>query len=107
VKLNPIKYFIFDEYLIEMQYMIVEKFKKGKLKDVYQRFAERGRLAPEGLMHVNSWITEDLSTCYQVMETDNFHTLEQWMDVWKDLVDFEVIPVINSREAREKIDAGS
>ncbi len=107
VKLNPIKSFIFDEYLIEMQYMIVEKFKKGKLKDVYHRFEERGRLTPEGLTYINSWITEDLSTCYQVMETDNSHTLEQWMDVWKDLVDFEVLPVVSSREAREKIDAGS
>jgi hypothetical protein len=77
------------------------------LKDVYQRFAERGRLMPEGLTYVNSWITEDLSTCYQVMETENFHTLEQWMECWKDLVDLEVVPVITSREAKEKVDAQS
>jgi hypothetical protein len=88
-----------------MQYMIVEKFKQGKLKDVYQRFAVRGRLTPEGLTYVNSWITEDLSACYQVMETDNFHTLEQWMECWKDLVDFEVAPVITSQEAKAKVGA--
>jgi hypothetical protein len=62
-----------------MQYMIIEKFKKGKLKDVYQRFAERGRLMPQELTFVNSWTTEDLSTCYQVMETDNFHALGEWI----------------------------
>jgi hypothetical protein len=88
-----------------MQYMIVEKFREGKLKNIYQRFAERGRGMPEGLTYVNSWITEDLSTCYQVMETDNFHTLGQWMECWKDLVDFEVAPVITSREAKAKVDA--
>jgi hypothetical protein len=86
--------------------MIVETFKEGKLKDVYQRFAERGRGMPEGLTYVNSWITEDLSTCYQVMETDNFATLGQWMDFWKDLVDFEVVPVITSPEAKERALAG-
>jgi hypothetical protein len=88
-----------------MQYMIIEKFRAGKLKDIYQRFAERGRKMPEGLTYVNSWITEDLSTCYQVMETDNFHALEQWMEYWKDLVDFEVAPVITSQEAKAKVDA--
>jgi len=85
--------------------MVIEKFRAGKLKAVYQRFAERGRLMPEGLTYVNSWITEDLSTCYQVMETDNFHTLGQWMGHWNDLVDLEVIPVITSQEAKAKVDA--
>jgi hypothetical protein len=88
-----------------MQYMIVEKFKEGKLKNIYQRFAEHGRQMPEGLTYINSWITEDLSTCYQVMETNHFHTLERWMDCWKDLVDFEVTPVITSQEAKAKVDA--
>jgi hypothetical protein len=90
-----------------MHYMIVEKFRAGKLKDVYQRFAERGRMMPEGLRYVNSWITEDLSTCYQVMETDNFQTLEQWMECWNDLVDFEVAPVISSQEAKEKVNGSA
>lgn len=85
-----------------MHYMIIEKYKAGRIKDVYSRFAERGRLAPDDLQYVSSWITDDLSTCYQVMQTNNYSSLEQWMDNWKDLIDFEVTPVITSQEARER-----
>jgi hypothetical protein len=85
-----------------MHYLIIEKYKPGKLKEVYLRFAERGRLAPVDLQYVSSWITDDLSTCYQVMQTNNYGSLEQWMDNWKDLIDFEVKPVITSQEARER-----
>jgi hypothetical protein len=86
-----------------MHYMVIEKFREGKAKEVYQRFERRGRLMPEGLNYVSSWISDDLSTCYQVMETDTFHKLEEWMDNWKDLVDFEVTLVITSQEAKQKV----
>ena len=86
-----------------MHYMIIEKFKPGKIKEVYRRFAERGRLAPDDLRYISSWICDDLSTCYQVMETENYESLQQWMDNWKDLMDFEVKPVITSQEVRERL----
>ena len=86
-----------------MNYMVIEKFKAGKIKDVYRRFAEQGRLAPDDLHYVSSWVSDNLSTCYQVMQTENYQSLEQWMDNWKDLVDFTVIPVITSQEARERV----
>lgn len=86
-----------------MHYLIIEKFKPGKIKEVYRRFAEQGRLAPDDLHYVSSWVTDDLSTCYQVMETGNQASLKQWMDNWQDLVDIEVTPVITSQEVREKI----
>ena len=85
-----------------MHYMIIERFKPGKIREVYSRFETSGRLMPEGLHYIGSWITSDLSACYQVMETTDFKNLEQWMDNWKDLVDFEVIPTITSQEAKEK-----
>jgi len=78
--------------------MILEDF-KGNPAAVYRRFAERGRLAPDGLRYVNSWVTTDLQRCYQVMECDDPRLLEQWMDQWKDIVDIEVIPVLTSSEA--------
>lgn len=81
-----------------MLYMIVENF-KGDPVAVYRRFRERGRLAPDGLRYVNSWVTHDLQRCYQVMECADPRLLEQWMDEWKDLVGFEVIPVLTSSEA--------
>jgi len=66
---------------------------------VYRRFRERGRLAPEGLHYVDSWVTSDLQRCYQVMACADRHLLDQWMEQWQDLVAFEVIPVVSSVDA--------
>jgi hypothetical protein len=54
-----------------MLFMIIERFKNGDPVPVYQRFRERGRLAPEGLYYVSSWVDATLTTCYQVMETSD------------------------------------
>lgn len=83
--------------------MVIEHFRGGDARPVYRRFAERGRLAPEGLTYVSSWVTDDLRRCYQVMECADRVLLEQWMDVWRDLVDFEVIPVVTSAEAAARV----
>ncbi|HEV8218083.1 MAG TPA: DUF3303 family protein [Gemmatimonadaceae bacterium] len=85
-----------------MLYMIIEHFKNGDPAPVYARFRERGRLAPDGLKYVNSWVTHDLAHCYQVMECDDRALLDQWLSAWSDLTDFEVIPVITSAEAAAK-----
>ncbi len=81
-----------------MQYMIIETFREGP-EPVYARFRDRGRLAPEGLRYINSYVSDDGARCYQVMECDEWAMLETWMSAWRDLVDFEVIPVIGSAEA--------
>ena len=81
-----------------MLYMVIEDF-RGDPVPVYRRFREQGRLAPEGLRYVNSWVTRDLLRCYQVMECDDPALLEQWMAQWRDLVEFECIPVLTSAEA--------
>jgi hypothetical protein len=85
-----------------MLYMILEHF-KGDPVPVYRRFRDCGRLAPNGLRYVSSWVTSDLQSCYQVMECDDRRLLEAWMEQWKDLVDFEVIPVVTSAEAASTI----
>jgi len=82
-----------------MLYMIIEHFRGGNAVPVYRRFRERGRLAPEGLTYVNSWVTEDLSRCYQVMKCTDESLLHEWIANWEDLVSFEVIPVITSAQA--------
>ena len=82
------------------RYMVVEHFKDAPA--VYRRFQEQGRLAPEGLRYVASWVEDNLARCFQVMETDDRAVLEAWMSNWSDLVDFEVYPVITSGEAAEK-----
>lgn len=59
-------------------------------------------LVPDGLMYVSSWVHESLD-CRQLMETDDRALLEEGMAHWNDIVDFEVYPVITSKEAAEKI----
>jgi len=60
-------------------------------------------LAPEGLTYISGWVDEKLERCYQLMETDDRTLLGQWMANWGDIVDFEVYPVMSSKEAAEKI----
>ena len=86
-----------------MVYMIIERFHPGKVKALYKRFEEKGRMMPEGLSYVNSWIDEKITTCYQVMETNSPENLNEWISNWNDLVDFEIIPVITSAQAKEKV----
>ena len=82
-----------------MLYMIVEHFRGGDPLPIYRRFRDRGRLAPDGLRYVASWVSDDFGRCFQVMETDDRGLLDTWMANWLDLVDFEVIPVMASAEA--------
>lgn len=83
--------------------MIIERFRNGDAIPVYRRFRDRGRLAPEGLRYVSSWVVPDLTMCYQVMETDDRSLLEKWLAAWSDLVEFEAIPVITSQEAAASV----
>ena len=83
--------------------MVIERFRDGNAVPVYRRFRERGRLAPEGVVYVASWVDEPMAICYQVMETDDRALLDAWIANWTDLVDFEVIPVMTSSEAAERI----
>ena len=79
------------------------RFRDGDPAPVYRRFRERGRMAPEGLTYVSSWVTEDLTLCYQVMECDDRALLDQWIANWSDLVEFTVVPVMTSAEAVERV----
>ena len=89
--------------MAKMLYMVIEHFKGGDPVPVYRRFRDRGRLAPEGLTYVGSWVDTGLERCYQLMETDDPRLLDQWMAHWSDIVSFEVHPVVTSAEAAEKI----
>ena len=85
--------------------MIIERFKGGDPVPVYRRFRDRGRLAPEGLRYVSSWVDEKLALCFQIMETQERQLLDEWVAQWSDLVEFEVFPVISSKEAADSIAA--
>jgi hypothetical protein len=83
--------------------MIVEHFRNRDAVPVYRRFRDRGRLAPEGLQYLASWVDEKLECCFQLMETEERALLDEWLANWSDLVEFEVYPVISSKEAAEKV----
>lgn len=86
-----------------MQYMIIEKFHPGKIKSLYQRFDEKGRMLPPGVTYLNSWINESVTVCYQLMEAGSVSQLHEWIANWNDLADFEIVPVISSAEAKQKV----
>jgi len=86
-----------------MLFMVIERFKGGDAAPVYRRFGERGRMMPEGLSYVDSWVERDFGRCFQLMECDDSRLLREWMSRWEDLVEFEVFPVVTSKEATEVI----
>ena len=86
-----------------MLYMLVEKFKNHDPLPVYRRFRDQGRLAPEGLRYINSWVDEGLACCFQLMESEDRALLEEWMNRWRDLTDFEVYVVLTSEEASARV----
>ena len=83
--------------------MVVEHFKNRDAVLVYRRFRDCGRMAPEGLVYLSSWVDHQFERCYQLMETHDRKLLDEWMANWKDLVEFEVYPVMTSAEAAQRI----
>lgn len=86
-----------------MHYMVIERFED--VPAIYKRLADKGRMMPEGLHYISSWIDHNLKTCWQIMETADFVLLERWIDNWKDLMEFEIVPVHSSAEMRELMKA--
>lgn len=84
-------------------YVIIEHFRSETIKALYQRFDEKGRMLPAGVHYLHSWINEDVSICYQVMESESLELLKSWIVKWEDLADFEIVPVISSAEAKAKV----
>jgi hypothetical protein len=83
-----------------MLYMVIERFKNRDAKAVYARFEEKGRMMPDGLKYVGSWIETNFDRCFQVMECDDERLLHEWAASWRDLMDFEFVPVRTSVDAR-------
>ncbi|HEY6943920.1 MAG TPA: DUF3303 family protein [Candidatus Acidoferrum sp.] len=84
-----------------MLYMVIERFKNRDAAPVYRRFREKGRMMPEGLHYVESWVETNFDRCYQLMECNEARLLEEWAGHWRDLIEFEFVPVRRSAEAAE------
>jgi hypothetical protein len=86
-----------------MLYMIIEHFNAGAAPDIYRRARDKGRQLPEGLDYVDSWVDLDYVRCFQLMRTDDRALIDHWIEKWRDLARFEVIPVRTSAEAARAI----
>lgn len=84
-----------------MLYMVIERFKEGAAPEIYRRFRDKGRMMPDGLEYVSSWIDVDLKICYQLMQAEDASLFPLWTDNWNDLMDFEIVPVRTSAETVE------
>ena len=85
-----------------MLFMVIERFRNSDATPIYRRFSEKGRMLPEGLRYVQSWVDVQRTRCFQVMECEDPNLLTQWQEKWKDLVEFEFIPVTSSQAAQEQ-----
>ncbi|HEV3138302.1 MAG TPA: DUF3303 family protein [Pirellulales bacterium] len=86
-----------------MLFMVIEKFRNQDAKAVYRRFRDQGRMMPDGLKFVNSWVEADLGRCFQVMECDDITLIQRWVTQWSDLVEFEIVPVVPGKDTAEAL----
>ncbi len=83
--------------------MVIERFRDSKAKEIYRRFQEKGRMMPEGLKYVDSWVEVNFDRCFQLMECDDLRLFQEWVLQWQDLGEFEIIPVVPSKETAEVV----
>lgn len=84
-----------------MLYMVIEPPKNRDAQAIYRRFREKGRMMPDGVSYLDSWVEENFDRCFQLMECNDTQLLEQWASHWRDLMEFEFVPVRRSREVVE------
>lgn len=78
-----------------MRFMVIEKFRNHNADAVYERLREKGRMMPEGVTFIDSWVTADLARCFQLLDSDDVAKLQEWVARWSDLVEFEIVPVVS------------
>ena len=86
-----------------MLFMVIEKFKNREARAVYERFLEKGRMMPDGLVYRESWIEANFDRCFQLMECDDVSLLQEWILSWQDLMEFEIVAVTDSKNTLETV----
>ncbi len=81
-----------------MLFIVIENYRNQDAKSVYRRFSDKGRMMPDGISFVSSWVTADLGRCFQIMECDDITLLQQWAAEWSDLVHFEILPIAPGKD---------
>src|SRR5690348_5334019 len=88
-----------------MRYMVIERFRDQDASAVYRPFRDKGRMLPDGLIYLDSWVEVNGNRCFQLMECENDQLFEQWVAHWNDLVEFEIVAVYPSKDAAAKHEA--
>jgi hypothetical protein len=88
-----------------MLFMVIETFRNQDAKAVYRRFRDHGRMLPDGVSFVGSWVAADLSRCFQLMEAGDVALLQAWAAEWSDLVEFEIVPVAAGKDTAAALSA--
>jgi hypothetical protein len=81
-----------------MLFMVVERFRNQDARSIYRRLRDKGRMTPEGLAFVSSWVSADVGRCFQLMECNDVTLLQRWVAEWSDLIEFEIVPVVPGKE---------
>ena len=87
-----------------MQFMVVGRFRHQDAKAIYRRLRERGRMMPEGLTFISSFVAADFSRCFQLMECSDLTLLQQWVAQWSDIMEFDIVPVVAGKETAAALD---
>lgn len=89
-----------------MLFMVIERFRNQNGNAIYQRFREKGRMAPEGLKFVGSWTEANLDRCFVLMECEDVTLLQRFTAAWSDLAEFEIVPVTEGKETAAALSPG-
>jgi Protein of unknown function (DUF3303) len=106
VRVNFVLFYNNYKYLSQgdkMLFMVIERFKNRDAKAVYRRFQKKGRMMPEGLKYVDSWVEPNFDRCFQLMECDDLCLFQEWLLQWQDLGEFEIVPVVPSKQTAEVV----
>lgn len=88
-----------------MLFMIIERFKDNDMLPIYKRISDEGKMFPEGLKYIDSWIEPNFSRCFQLMSCDDLCLLQEWILKWRGSgASFEIVPVVNSKDTRKVVE---
>ena len=87
-----------------MLFMVLERFRDNDMVPIYRRVRDAGRMLPEGLKYLDSWVEPNFSRCFQLMECSELKLLQEWVLQWRGSgTTFEIVPVVSSKETREVV----
>ncbi len=85
-----------------MLFMVIERFAENDMIPIYKQVRSQGRMLPDGLEYVDSWVEANFARCFQLMRCDDLRLFQEWVLKWRGSgATFEVVPVVSSKETRE------